>query len=214
MHGRYACAMIGGDSNAVLPEQVLLSASLAHLTRCRMRHWGIHGVAHWWRVRHNGLLLASATGADETVVRLFALFHDSHRHDDHADPMHGPRAAQWLARLRDGMPAADGLDCPTTAAAVRALSDERFARLRLACELHTGTPHHDDPTIAACFAADRLDLWRVGLRPNPKYIPIARDILTDEFIAEAMRRTDEGLRWTDVAEFAGTWGVAIPERHR
>ena len=35
-----------------------------------------HGLEHWHQVEFNGLLLASKTGADITVVRLFALFHD------------------------------------------------------------------------------------------------------------------------------------------
>jgi len=41
---------------------------------------GVHGPAHWLRVRANGEALAAAThGADLEVVQLFALLHDSRR---------------------------------------------------------------------------------------------------------------------------------------
>ena len=38
--------------------------------------FGLHGVTHWARVYENGLRLAPATGADEQILLLFALFHD------------------------------------------------------------------------------------------------------------------------------------------
>jgi uncharacterized protein len=165
-------------------------------------------------VRHNALALAPLTGADDAVVRLFAIFHDSHREDDFADPQHGPRAAEWLTRVREGVSEGSGEGAPYdgTRAAVAALADAQFEALRAACALHTSTLHHDDPTVATCFAADRLDLWRVGRRPNPKYIPIAPSILTAEVIAEAIARTEAGLRWTDLAEFTRLWQIEPPSR--
>lgn len=168
-----------------------------------MRAWGMHGVAHWWRVRHNGLQLATATGADEVVVRLFAIFHDSHRHDEHRDPAHGPRAAEWLVRVRDGSDSS----CPATTEAIERLGSARFEALRAACELHTSAATHADPTVATCFAADRLDLWRVGTRPNPKHIPIAREILTDRVISEAISRSETGLRWDQSGEIGRVWRI-------
>src|SRR5512141_1377120 len=57
----------------------------------------IHGPNHWQMVERNGLLLAKETGANEIVVRLFALFHDSRRQNEGTDPDHGHRGAQ-LAR--------------------------------------------------------------------------------------------------------------------
>ncbi|MCJ7754488.1 MAG: hypothetical protein MUP13_07975, partial [Thermoanaerobaculales bacterium] len=53
----------------------------------------VHGPPHWNRVKKNGLELAAETGADETVVRLFAILHDTSRLNDDKDPGHGPRAA-------------------------------------------------------------------------------------------------------------------------
>ena len=60
----------------------------------------IHGLDHWEQVEHNGLLLAKKTGADPTIIKLFALFHDSRRIDDGYDPEHGPRAALFLDSCR------------------------------------------------------------------------------------------------------------------
>ena len=40
---------------------------------------GPHGPTHWQRVMDKGIALAPITGADENVVRLFALFHDCKR---------------------------------------------------------------------------------------------------------------------------------------
>ena len=57
-----------------------------------------HGLEHWHQVEFNGLLLASKTGADITVVRLFALFHDCRRMDDAYDGEHGPRAVEFIDR--------------------------------------------------------------------------------------------------------------------
>ena len=47
---------------------------------------GIHGLAHWERVRENGLRLAGITGARTDVVELFAYFHDACRHNNSRDP--------------------------------------------------------------------------------------------------------------------------------
>ncbi len=60
----------------------------------------IHGSDHWKRVEENGLMLAAQTGADTTVVRLFAIFHDCKRENDAVDPGHGERAAEFISSLR------------------------------------------------------------------------------------------------------------------
>ncbi|MBR3427257.1 MAG: hypothetical protein IKG95_04885 [Bacteroidales bacterium] len=41
------------------------------------------------------MLLATETGTDIEMVRLFALFHDSKRADDGFDMGHGPRGAEF-----------------------------------------------------------------------------------------------------------------------
>jgi uncharacterized protein len=197
------------NAGVPLPEPALVEAAVANVRRNRMDPWGLHGLAHWWRVRHNGLLVAEAMGANARVVTLFAIFHDSHREDDGHDAEHGPRAAAWLARVRaDG--AADHAAhaaCATTIDTLRALDDAEFGALHAACELHTRATHHDDPTVAACFVADRLDLSRVGYRPDPRRMPAGSALLTPEFIDAAIARERAGLAWHGGDEIHAVWGV-------
>ena len=116
----------------------------------------IHGPGHWRRVERNGLFIASRTpAADATVIRLFALFHDSQRINDGWDPEHGARGADYAKRMRG-----KSFELP----------DAGFEKLYFACAWHTDSKHHDDPTIGACWDADRLDLGRVGLIPDPEFM--------------------------------------------
>ncbi len=117
--------------------------------------WGVHGVTHWARVLENGVRLASLTGARLQVVRLFAVFHDSKRRNDNHDPNHGLRGAEFAARMRGvlfQMPEGD------------------FELLRFACANHTGGQTAGDVTVQTCWDADRLDLGRIGLTPQGKYL--------------------------------------------
>jgi len=118
-------------------------------------HESTHGPAHWRRVERNGLLLASRTGADTTVVRLFAVFHDSRRENENTDPEHGLRGAALATQFRGTY-----FD----------LEDDAFDKLVHACTWHTEEPSHSDPTIGTCFDADRLDLGRVGIIPSEEYM--------------------------------------------
>ena len=68
--------------------------------RFALRWRGIHGAAHWARVRWNGLALAERTGANRPVVELFAMVHDVCRQNDGHDPQHGARAAEFVHALR------------------------------------------------------------------------------------------------------------------
>ena len=120
--------------------------------------YSVHGPDHWRRVERNAVLLATRTGADLEVVRLFALFHDSLRENDDWDEGHGTRGAAFAESLR-------GTDYE--------LSDDRFELLRYACIWHTDGEHHDDPTIGTCWDADRLDLGRVGIIPDAKFMSTA-----------------------------------------
>lgn len=120
-----------------------------------MSPWGFHGVTHWARVLENGLKLAERTGADPQVVTLFALFHDSRRVDDGDDYGHGGRGAELAAELRG---------------VVFDLPDPQFEWLYRACALHTEGRKDDSVTVLTCWDADRLDLGRVGIMPNPKYL--------------------------------------------
>jgi|SRR5678815_1071610 len=117
--------------------------------------YSVHGPDHWRRVERNGLLLATRTGADIAVVRLFALFHDSRRENDGCDEGHGARGAEYAASLRGS---------------AYELEVDRFELLHYACAWHTDGKHHDNPTIATCWDADRLDLGRVGVIPHAAFM--------------------------------------------
>ena len=124
---------------------------------------GIHGAPHWARVRRNGLLLAERTGASRRVVSLFAFLHDSCRQDDGRDAQHGERAAVSVSALRER--------------GLVELSDEEVELLSFACRYHSDGLVEADVTVQTCWDADRLDLGRVGKRPDPRRLctPAARD---------------------------------------
>lgn len=117
--------------------------------------FGIHGVSHWRRVRENGLRLAEQTGADTRVVELFAFLHDSRRFNDDHDPAHGTRAAEYARTLRGSL---------------LHLDDDAFELLAHACRHHTDGLIDGHPTVLTCWDADRLDLGRVGIHPDPRYL--------------------------------------------
>ena len=117
---------------------------------------GIHGVSHWARVRANGLRLAEMTGANPHVVELFAFLHDSKRLDDGYDPMHGSRAAEFAKQLAD--------------VSVIQVTDTELDLLMTACEGHSNGLTTGDITVLTCWDADRLDLGRVYIKPEPRFL--------------------------------------------
>ena len=136
-------------------QQDILEAVLARSTSHTS---SLHGLAHWERVRENGAVLAGATsGADLEVVRLFALFHDSMRVNDGHDPDHGRRGSALAREL----------------AGLLTLEPWQLERLIAACDGHTDGFVSDDPTVGACWDADRLDLPRVGIQPEARLLSTA-----------------------------------------
>lgn len=123
------------------------------LRQYRLNPFGTHGLSHWARVMENGLKLASYNGADENVVRYFALFHDAKRRNEGLDFNHGLRGANLAKRLRSEL-----ID----------LHDEQFELLILACRDHTKGKTEGNITVQTCWDSDRLDLARVGKIPDPK----------------------------------------------
>ena len=162
----------------------------AIVSEFRLKPDGLHGPAHWARVLVNGRILAERTGADRDVVELFAVFHDSKRRNEHSDPDHGRRGAEFAETLR-------GL--------LFRLDDEAFNLLYDACVYHTegGTTGH--VTIQTCWDADRLDLGRVGKRPKAELLctDAARDaeVLDPAHAAATERRIPEFV--------AEDWGLDI-----
>jgi uncharacterized protein len=112
----------------------------------------IHGDGHWERVAGFGRLLAEKERLNERVLVLFGYFHDCQRLNDGHDPEHGPRAAQYIA----GFPRK-----------LLGLTAPEADQLMMACRYHTHECESDDPVIRACWDADRLDLTRIGILPDP-----------------------------------------------
>ena len=111
-----------------------------------------HGYNHWFRVWKNAQVLAKKTpGASLEIVALFALFHDSMRENDDDDPHHGLR----------------GWELWTKFAEKDQLTQAQSNTLYLACVNHSNGFTLYDPTVGVCWDADRLDLPRVGITPDP-----------------------------------------------
>ena len=110
----------------------------------------LHGPNHWKNVEIYGLRLCGLNGADETIIRLFAVLHDAERQNEGHDPQHGRRAAD-LARTLNGT-------------SFR-LDEQRMSLLIDALSYHNDGLTSEDITIGTCWDADRMDLPRVGIKP-------------------------------------------------
>lgn len=110
------------------------------------------------------MLIAKASGADLEVVELFAFLHDSQRVEDGTDPEHGSRAAEY-ALSKHGV--------------LFHLEPDQLQALVTACRGHTHERFTNSVTVQTCWDADRLDLFRVGVRPDRYYLgtPAARDTM-------------------------------------
>ncbi len=100
--------------------------------------------------------MAEGVPADRDVLLLFAATHDTQRHNEFHDPEHGARAADLIKRLHRG--------------GALALADGQLELLHAALIGHDQGETTDDATIGACWDADRLTLWRVGIMPDRKYL--------------------------------------------
>ena len=141
---------------------------------CFLLEWhGIHGAPHWARVAFHGSRLAKELGVDLRIPALFAVLHDSQRRHDGRDRDHGPRAAEFVAKLhRQGM-----IDLPAI----------ELDWLVEACHGHSDGRQHAPLAVQICWDADRLDLGRVGIRPDP------------------MRLCTEAAKDPALVEFAWCW---------
>lgn len=151
--------------------------------RFQLTAGSVHGVAHWSRVWLNARLICEAEQIDPRVPFLFSFLHDTCRIHDGADFQHGPDAAAFVDQLF----------------AERHLDISPFELLQLskAIELHSDGFTEADPVIQVCWDADRLDLGRVGILPNPKYLctatakrpevikaALARSVATDDYLQQ------------------------------
>lgn len=153
-------------------------------SRARLVDSPDHGARHWRLVTWTGVeVLEMFQEADDLVVLLFALFHDSQRENEFDDPDHGARGAALATEL---LP----VHLPE-------LAQDRLEKLATACELHTTAPPTNDPTLGTCWDCDRLNLWRVGIEPSPSYL--STDLAKDpELIHWALRLQDLDYTWREI----------------
>lgn len=147
-----------------------------------------HGVAHWQRVAWTGYsLLNEVPSADPLVVFLFGLLHDSKRENDDHDPEHGVRAAGFVRQLQG-----KGFRLPKA----------RIELLIDACHRHADGEVADDPTLGVCWDADRLNLWRVGIRPDPRWLS-TEPARRESWIVWADQIQDQHFSWSTLGSAFG-----------
>ncbi len=126
----------------------------------KIDYYGDHGINHWRRVYYNTQKLSTHYNIESEVFELFALLHDSKRHDEFEDRHHGFQAAGFVQKLlRDS---------------VLSLDTEDAERVLYACANHTKSdksdPLFNDLIVQICFDSDRLDIGRVGYVVDPAYL--------------------------------------------
>ena len=86
---------------------------------------------------------------------MFAFLHDVKREDNGRDLEHGKRAAEFIKASRSRL---------------MPLSDADFDLLTYACMYHSDGLIEADITVQTCWDSDRLDLGRIGIKPDPRYL--------------------------------------------
>ena len=125
----------------------------------------VHGIPHWVRVANNGRRICALHQLNYKVTEWFAYLHDSCRLNDYQDPEHGHRAAVLAVELREYIN----------------LTDKHFDWLLTALQGHSdGHTAGHDMHVLACWDADRLDLPRVGIIPDPNRMCTEYGILAAE----------------------------------
>lgn len=145
----------------IVKSPILSECDIEKVKEFALSNWELgetHGLSHWERVERNGILLSTKNGyirsdVNIKVVRYFAYLHDKCRFDNWTDIEHGIRAAEMLHTIRDTI--------------LKDFTDEEVSLLEKACKYHTTEHRTGNPTIDICFDADRLDLGRVGIIPDP-----------------------------------------------
>ena len=150
-----------GDRQRALSCDRSVDVSIIHMALAAVRPVfaldlsdGVHGLPHWSRVWGHGRRLAASEGVNPAVLAWFAFLHDSRRRNDGWDPGHGNRAADFAVRLRN-----QGV--------LTELAPGEFEELCEAMRLHSDGHTDASPAMRCCWDADRLDLGRVGTRPDP-----------------------------------------------
>jgi uncharacterized protein len=134
----------------------------------------LHGPAHWARVHRfaNALLNREHVPGDaQTCILLFAWLHDLAREDDEGTRTHAVDGAAQLDRILPaiGEPLS-GDQREILRGAIHYHSDGMVAREAVVAGLFDRVgwpPELVILTIGCCWDADRLDLPRVGITPDP-----------------------------------------------
>lgn len=130
----------------------------------------IHGPRHWKRVLENGRTLGVRLRSDIELISVFAILHDCCRENEWTDPQHGHRAATVALDLHGKL---------------FQFEETRLERLIYAIEWHNHGRISQDIDISCCWAADRIELRRVGIEPSKrgfcdKTWPVAQEILKEK----------------------------------
>lgn len=135
---------------------------------------GIHGDSHWRRVAEAGLIIAQRERLDRHVILLFAIFHDCRRENEGHDPGHGPRAAALAEQIGHS---------------ALAITLDEMRQLSEALHDHDRGLVSEDLVIGACWDADRLDLNRVGIALDSRYLstPTGREPSLIAFCIDYLR---------------------------
>jgi len=143
---------------------------------------GKHGFQHWARVIENGLFLSEHNNDNPKVIIAFGFFHDSQRENDANDPDHGFRGALLMNLYKDKIN----------------LTEHEFEKVFSACSGHTDELYHDDLDIATCWDADRLDLMRFNIDPDPYYLnqSISKKTSTIE-LRSMLSKFDNQIEWAN-----------------
>jgi uncharacterized protein len=157
-HAKNVAILNEGSEKSTDETSVLPTTSPVELVRrFKLGRHSDHGPEHWLRVFKNGQALAATVpDADAIVAGWFAWFHDVARENEYEDPEHGFRGA----RLAESWHQQGKLP----------ITSDQLNLLVKACEGHTAIRETRNPTLAVCWDADRLDLARVGIAPNPLYL--------------------------------------------
>lgn len=141
---------------------------------------GVHGIDHWTRVLQNGIILCDKNpNLNKNIIIAFSFFHDVGRTREDDEPIHGYNGGRRLLKYKYKIN----------------LTKEEIDKCYEACVDHTHTRHHKDPQIAACWDADRLDLYRVGVMPDVDYLNLEESKEEDIIKEAATRSWDKRPDW-------------------
>jgi uncharacterized protein len=153
----------------------------------------IHGPAHWSRVRRFGALLAEREALPDvarTCIEIFAWVHDLARENDDGGNQHAIDGAVAIDQI---VPAVFDEVLPdqmeTLRSAIRYHSDGMTAQQAFEAGLLPGVAWQREllvATIGCCWDADRLDLPRVGIVPDARFMstPSWRHVRTTVLAAD------------------------------